>query len=853
MHGTTELERRAPDSTPVSRETSPTSAAAMTQQLSIRGKFLYLGDAKFWIKGVTYGTFQGARDDEHFPTSQVVENDFAKMRKHGINCIRTYTRPPLRLLDAAWRYGLRVMVGLPWEQHITFLDDHRRARTIATRVREDVRACARHPSVLCYAIGNEIPVSIVRWHGRRRVQTFIERLYDAVKDEDPEAPVTYVNYPSTEYLALPFLDFDCFNLYLESRDRFEAYLSRLQNLADERPLVLSEVGIDSSRNGEIKQAKSLEWQLRATFQAGCAGAFVFAWTDEWHRGGHAIEDWDFGLTDRDRRSKPALGSVARTLTEVPFYATEAWPRISVVVCSCNGERTIRDTLDALERVDYPNFEVIVVDDGSTDATADIAAKFDVRIIKTPNRGLSNARNTGWQVADGELVAYIDDDAYPDPHWLSYLAASFRASAYVGVGGPNLAPSGDGPIADCVANAPGGPIHVLLTDREAEHIPGCNMAFRRSALEEVGGFDPRFRTAGDDVDMCWRLQALGGTLGFHAAAMVWHHRRNSIRLYWRQQVGYGKAESLLEEKWPEHYNTAGHLTWSGRLYGKGSPTPIKLTPSRIYQGTWGTAPFQSVYEPAAGVLRSLPLMPEWYLIVVSLGIVSLIGLMWSPLLYSVPLLAIAAALPLVQAVYSASQARFPSASESRIEGLKRKGITAYLHLLQPLARLIGRLRHGLTPWRLRGTTGLAFPWRRNLSIWSEDWKAPQLLLENLEAAIRKRGASVLRGNDYERWDLHIHAGLFGGLRALAVVEEHGAGAQLFRLRIWPRCSWPSLALTLVCLVLTAGAISDQAWGAVAALAGISVLLAGRMLYECLAAAGKLVGAFGDIKTKAMNEG
>ena len=145
------------------------------------------------------------------------------------------------------------------------------------------------------------------------------------------------------------------------------------------------------------------------------------------------------------------------------------------------------------------------------------------------------------------MAYIDDDAYPDPHWLTFLAAALTSGNHVGVGGPNLAPAGDGFVADCVANAPGGPVHVLISDREAEHIPGCNMAFRRAALEEIGGFDARFRSAGDDVDLCWRLQQLGGRLAFHAGAVVWHHRRDSVAMYWRQQLGYGRAEALLEEK------------------------------------------------------------------------------------------------------------------------------------------------------------------------------------------------------------------------------------------------------------------------------------------------------------------
>ena len=205
----------------------------------------------------------------------------------------------------------------------------------------------------------------------------------------------------------------------------------------------------------------------------------------------------------------------------------------------------------------------------------LSAQYRFRLISTKNEGLSCARNTGLEAATGELVAYLDDDAYPDPHWLTYLAATFMRTTHAGVGGPNLAPAGDGPIADCIAHAPGGPVHVLLSDQEAEHIPGCNMAFRKATLQAIGGFDPQFRIAGDDVDVCWRLQKRGWTLGFHPAAMVWHHRRNSIRAYWKQQINYGKAEALLERKWPEKYNAAGHLTWTGRVYGNGHTSLLGL--------------------------------------------------------------------------------------------------------------------------------------------------------------------------------------------------------------------------------------------------------------------------------------
>jgi hypothetical protein len=99
----------------------------------------------------------------------------------------------------------------------------------------------------------------------------------------------------------------------------------------------------------------------------------------------------------------------------------------------------------------------------------------------------------------------------------------------------------------------------IRDVQAEHIPGCNMAFRTANLRAIGGFDPQFRTAGDDVDVCWRLQERGWTLGFNPAAVVWHHRRASLRAYWRQQVGYGRAEALLERKWPGKYSRRARST------------------------------------------------------------------------------------------------------------------------------------------------------------------------------------------------------------------------------------------------------------------------------------------------------
>jgi GT2 family glycosyltransferase len=812
----------------------------------VDGKFLAVGAERLWLAGVTYGTFAPGEDGAPYGERAQVEADLRAMAANGVNALRTYTAPPRWLLDAALRHGLWVTVGLAWEQHVAFLAERGRARAIEARVRAAVHACAGHPAVLGYLVGNEIPASIVRWHGRRRVERFIERLGRAVRQEDPGALVTYASFPSTEYLELPGLDFASFNVYLEDPARLAAYLARLQNVAGERPLVMTELGLDSRRHGREAQARSLRAQVRASRAGGCAGAFLFAWTDEWHTGGAEVTDWDFGLVDRARRPKPALaaarGAFARpTPPEPERSGRPALPPVSIVVCSFNGAATLGECLDGIARLDYPDRETIVVDDGSTDATAAIAAaRAGVRVIRTDNRGLSAARNAGLAAATGELVAYMDDDAYPDPQWLRYAALALADPAHAGVGGPNLPVPGDGLVAESVANAPGGPVHVLLSDTVAEHIPGCNMVFRRDRLQAVGGFDPRFRVAGDDVDVCWRLQARGWTLGFHAAAVVWHHRRGSVRRFWRQQRGYGRAEALLERAWPEKYNTPGHLAWGGRIYGRGA---LPLRRSRVYYGQWGAAAFQPALEPPRPLLLALAAAPEWWLVIAALAATALLGLLAPPLLVALPLLAAALALPLWQALARARRAAAGGGGRRRPlpQRLAAGALTALLVLTQPAARLVGRVEAGLTPWRRGCRAGLRLPRVRVVSTWHEQWRSPTDRVAALEAALRADGLRVRRGDGCERWELHAAAGAFGGVRLRAAVEEHGRGRQLVRVRVRPhvprlgRWALGGLAAGAACAAALGG------WATAVALGGPLVLLAACAALECASASGAALRA------------
>jgi hypothetical protein len=289
-------------------------------RIATDGKFLRVCTERFLVKGVTYGTFAPDANGYQFPPLTQVAADFRLMASLGINTVRTYTAPQIDLLDEAAKNGLRVMAGLPWSQHVAFLDDRGLKRGIRQELTAKAKELGGHPALLALALGNEIPPNVVRWHGRVRVERFLHQLYEDAKNAAPECLYTYVNFPPTEFLDLPFFDICAFNVYLHREQQLRAYLARLQHIAGQKPLLLAEAGADSIREGEAGQAEITAKHIRAAFEEGACGAVAFAWTDQWWRGGYDVEDWKFGLVDHDRRPKLAAKAVADAFAEAPFSA-----------------------------------------------------------------------------------------------------------------------------------------------------------------------------------------------------------------------------------------------------------------------------------------------------------------------------------------------------------------------------------------------------------------------------------------------------------------------------------------------------------------------------------------------------
>jgi len=826
-----------------------------SRRIRVDGKLFRSGDEPWYLKGLTYGPFSRSADGFFLPARGQWRRDFAQMRALGANAIRLYHPPLVQLLDDALEAGIAVLIDVPWEKHRCFLEDWEAQADAIGRVREAARELGRHPAVMGISVANEVPADVVRFHGARRVEQFIGNLLDAHKQEAPDCLCTYCNFPTTEFLSPAGIDFYCANVYLEDPRALGAYLDRLHHVAGDLPVVLGEFGIDSIRHGEGRQADLLGGHVREVFRRGLAGSFVFSFTDEWFTGGYRIHDWAFGVTTAEREEKPAAAELARAWSGAPHLAAVddqgGTPKVSVVVCSFNGAATLEDCLRSLLRLEYPRYEVILVDDGSTDGTTKIAAKFPaVRYLRQENLGLSVARNAGALAASGEVVAYTDADCVADPLWLTYLVTAMRERGVDAIGGPNVPPPSDGWVARCVAASPGGPSHVMLDDVLAEHVPGCNMALRRDTLLALGGFDARFRQAGDDVDVCWRFLDAGWTIGYAPAALVWHHRRSTVGQYLRQQRGYGRSEAMIQFKHPHRFNALGASRWAGVIYAGGSDAGGDS--KRVYHGRFGFSPFQIMYRQNGFGWASYLTLLEWHALAAAVAVVALVSGRLPMMLLALGMEAAAVAAAAVSGA-RAARAAFPKGAPTWCRPL-----VCALHLLQPVVRSLHRYRYRCTHRTLPAMASSAAPagamkcvkriapraWDVYFS--SERGVGRLRLLEELESAAKQAEWAGDYHAEWEPHDVELTGGLWHNIRLRTVTEELGADRRFTRVRASLHWSEAAKLAAAGCAVLVAAAAARGQFWPVAAAAALPALLGIRMLAgarRCRRAVAELVFAAG----------
>jgi len=237
---------------------------------------------------------------------------------------------------------------------------------------------------------------------------------------------------------------------------------------------------------------------------------------------------------------------------------ENFPLISVIVPVHNEEETIEKSLNSILNLDYPNYEVIVVNDGSTDGTSPILAKFGnkIKVISTPGIGPAAARNIASKQARGEYLAFTDGDCLVEKNWLKELLAGFTASEVAGVGGDQLSPDDEtefGKFLNKFMKAIGllgeylKPFSADLSSSvavmETEHNPSCNVMYKKEIFFKVGYFLENL-WPGEDVELDYRIKKAGFKLLFNPKAIVYHYRPNKLKKFVRMMYHYGRVQGFL---------------------------------------------------------------------------------------------------------------------------------------------------------------------------------------------------------------------------------------------------------------------------------------------------------------------
>ena len=673
------------------------------------GKFFSRKGEKFFLKAMRLEGV-GSRLDFEAKVRMLGRLDALK-QVHTTAVILTESQSN-PILDLASQVGLHSII----EIHVSAdeVTDRRKMAAATSRIAHTVNILSGRPGLLGFLIDCPISQDALRAHGLERVRRSLGDLIDAMKSRNPSALVAIRHRPETRALALLEEDFIYGDIPPLAPVELRDFIVSLHNLAESRPVVI-----------EFNQASPGQDEAVAiAFGTGAAGVVAPAIPSP------VSADW---MSARVLKASELMPFVSLNGTCPP--ALSKTPMVSVVICAYNAERTMLPCLESLRKLDYPNFEVVIVDDGSRDRTAEISMDFpEFRLIRQPNKGLSVARNVGLHAARGDIIAYTDSDCVVDPHWLTLMVRTLTEKNFDGCGGPNYAPHEDGWVEACCAASPGAPCHVLTADDVAEHLAGCNMIFTKSALLKVGGFDPQFTSAGDDVDMCWRILDSGMRLGFCPAAFVWHFRRNTVKAYYGQQRGYGRAEAMLYARYPERFNILGQIKWRGMI-----PGLLRTVPGGSQKNIfWGASrpEVTTVFDPALSLMRFLPQTIEW---TVGWAIVAMLSIALH--ITVIPALAMIALGPM-WALYYAWHAPIEKCHLS----FAARMLVAYLAYTGPIVRTVTRYKTlAKAQKNFRAETAVrqrpTIEWLKRtvkLAYWNETWTPRDVLLDRLTNFFAKSG-------------------------------------------------------------------------------------------------------------------
>ncbi len=213
-------------------------------------------------------------------------------------------------------------------------------------------------------------------------------------------------------------------------------------------------------------------------------------------------------------------------------------KVSIIVPLYNARKTVGRVIEACLSIDYPDIELVVVDDGSTDGSAEIASRYPIKLIRQTNGGPAKARNAGWKASNGEICFFTDSDCLPRSDVLTILLKHLKRENIGAAGGSYDIANPQYLLARLVHSEIATRHRKMPTN--VNFLGSFNLAVKRELLEKVGGFNEEYGSAsGEDNDLSYRILKRGKKLSFDMCAAVTHFHEISLAKYLKQQYNHGK--------------------------------------------------------------------------------------------------------------------------------------------------------------------------------------------------------------------------------------------------------------------------------------------------------------------------
>lgn len=726
----------------------------MPGRVEVEGRHLRLNEERFAVRGTAYGPFAPRSDGARYPEAALLQADLEAMAATGLNTIRTFDVPPADLLNAAAEVGLRVLVGLDYpDWRFEPFPDRSSGHRIATAGLAAVDRLFKrvdNPSVvLAVSVGRTLPADLVRVHHPGAVAETLASIVDRVQTLDPSVLATYTGRVGDDLVMLDGCDLLSVVLDADCASTFQRSLVRLQQARPAKPLLVIDLDPPTSGLTAVTQARELTDRLNALDRIGCAGATVGAWMGEPAPVDEPANRRSESLVTVDGALKPLGRSVETWARQDVKDLRRTWPRVTALVTAHNSESTIERCLSALEMSDYPDLEVIVCDQGSTDRTVELAARYPFELLQATQTD-GTGPTAGLDAATGDIVSFVDADVVCHRLWPWFIALAFDSTDRVTVLTEHLvaARETDGSVAHAVAALadlerppPVGPAAAIAMD-----VGG--VAVRRSALgpAEANSATPA-GPFGDQLIRRLGIDRCDDGIGTAPAAQAVRLAPNNFGAVWRNAVMRGAAHRQTSDPTP-----GGHISASravGRLL---SAALVGDRPSR----------------PVA--LRAVldVLVPPVAASAVLVAVLASAGASGAGLWLSGTMFAALAVLAFMVARDVVTSDR--SGGSGRIA---TAAAVAAIVLLEPLACSWGRLRTRARP---------AAPANRTWTGDREDW------LIELRWRLALAQLSIFAPANRNRWDIEVRCGLF--LRKLIVAAVAWQWTPHVRTALRPR--WSAIA-------------------------------------------------------------